>query len=484
MTNKLSRRQFLRMGATGAAATTLGSGLLPSLAQDDIVLQWWDHFLPLQPLSESVFAAYNEANPNVSVEYTVFSPPDLGKSLQLAFPNGQAPDIHALAGVNLPLPALHKEGWFTPIGPYVTEEWMASLPPEVLIEGRTTFGGELYSFPIFGFRQHAILTWFNVPQLEAAGVDPAVGPVTWDDFRQTARVVTENGGGNVFGWVQGIAHIGRMSATLTQLAQLAGASGEVDWTTGEYAHGSDAYVNALEFLVSMERDGSLFPTGLTIDTRNARARWAAGDGCLFLDGPWNIGVLQNNFAEFMDVTGVSQAPVPEAGVDAWIYANPKSGDFWVSSQTDHPEHAAAILQDFTSEEYQVRLAERMDQPPLDPTAVGKANVHHTYSRAIELFADIARLAPDPLVRNPAVAEALSRMSDVRPNLGEIVQGVVSGEVDDLRGTLQFYADQLSAQRESAVAAAQAAGVDVSLDDWVFSNWQPGQDYTAGMYTES
>ena len=134
MTNKLSRRQFLRMGATGAAATTLGSGLLPSLAQDDIVLQWWDHFLPLQPLSESVFAAYNEANPNVSVEYTVFSPPDLGKSLQLAFPNGQAPDIHALAGVNLPLPALHKEGWFTPIGPYVTEEWMASLPPEVLIE--------------------------------------------------------------------------------------------------------------------------------------------------------------------------------------------------------------------------------------------------------------------------------------------------------------------------------------------------------------
>ena len=481
MKNNLSRREFLKMSGLGAIGLGLSTNLLPILAQDEIVMQWWDHFLPLQPLTESVFAAYNEANPNVTVEYTVFSPPDLGQALQLAYPNDQAPDVHALAGVNLPIPALQSEGWFAPLEPHITEEWKGTLPESIFIEGRTTFDGELYSFPIFSFRWHEALVWYDNQVLAGAGYDPEVGPRTWDEFRDAARKITENGDGTVFGWTQGVGHIGRMGATLTRLAHLAGASGEIDWTTGEYAHGSDAYVNALEFLVSMEHDGSLFPTGITIDTRNARARWASGSGGLFLDGPWNPGVLQGNFPEFLDMVGVAQAPVPEAGMTAYTYSLPKSGDFWISAQSAYPEHGAAILQQFTSEDYQIRLAERMDQPPLDLDTVDKANVHPTYSKSMDFFREIVRLSPDPLVKNPAVAEVLSRMDDVRPNLGEIVQGAIAGEIDDIRGTLQEYADKLSAQRESALAEAQAAGFEVSLDDWVFSNWEPGVDYTSDLY---
>ena len=65
---KLSRRDFLKLSGI-AAATTASGGLasfMPVMAQDEIVMQWWDHFLPLQPLTESVFAAYKEANPNVN----------------------------------------------------------------------------------------------------------------------------------------------------------------------------------------------------------------------------------------------------------------------------------------------------------------------------------------------------------------------------------------------------------------------------------
>lgn len=480
---KLSRRDFLKLSGI-AAATTASGGLasfMPVMAQDEIVMQWWDHFLPLQPLTESVFAAYKEANPNVTVEYSVFSPPDLGQALQLAYPNDQAPDVHALAGINVPIAALQAEGWFAPLGPHVSDEWKNSLPESIFIEGRTTFGGELYSFPIFSFRWHEALTWFDKQILEEAGYDPEVGPRTWDEFRDAAQKITANGGGTVFGWTQGIGHIDRMGATLTRLAHLAGSSGEFDWSTGEYAYGSDAFVNALEFLVSMERDGSLFPTGITIDTRNARSRWATGSGGLFMDGPWNPGVLQGNFPEFLEVVGVSQAPVPDLGTPAYTYSSPKSGDFWISAQSQYPEHAAAILQEFTSESYQIALAERMDQPPLDLDTVAKANVHPTYSKSMDLFRDIVRLAPDPLVKNPAVAEVLSRMNDIRPNLGEIVQGAIAGEVTDISGTLQAYSDQLSAERERAISEAQAEGFEVSQDDWVFSNWDPAADYTSDMY---
>ena len=100
---------------------------------------------------------------------------------------------------------------------------------------------------------------------------------------------------------------------------------------------------------------------------------------------------------------------------------------------------------------------------------------------MDFFRDIVRLSPDPLVKNPAVAEVLSRMNDIRPNLGEIVQGVIAGEVSDIPGTLQAYSDQLTAERERAITEAQAEGFEVSQDDWVFSNWDPTADYTSDMY---
>ena len=175
--------------------------------------------------------------------------------------------------------------------------------------------------------------------------------------------------------------------------------------------------------------------------------------------------------------------MPDLDTPAFTYSLPKSGDFWISAQSEHPEHCAAILQQFTSEDYQIRLAERMDQPPLNLDTVAKADVHHTYTKCMDLFRDIVRLSPDPLVKNPAVAEVQSRMNDVRPNLGEIVQGAVAGEVSDIRGTLQDYADKLSAERENALAEAQDDGFEVSLDDWVFPNWEPSEDYTADQYSQ-
>jgi multiple sugar transport system substrate-binding protein len=49
---------------------------------------------------------------------------------------------------------------------------------------------------------------------------------------------------------------------LNSLAKIAGVPGSIDWKTGEYAYASDPYVNAVEFLSSMQKDGSLFPTSL------------------------------------------------------------------------------------------------------------------------------------------------------------------------------------------------------------------------------
>ena len=99
------------------------------------------------------------------------------------------------------------------------------------------------------------------------------------------------------------------------------------------------------------------------------------------------------------------------------------------------------------------------------------------------MADVTLLEPVPAVRNPGVSEVLARMTEVRPSLGEIVQGVITEDISDYASVLKNYQDQVSASRDRAIQDAQAAGVEVSLDDWVFSNWDPSADYTTEYYAE-
>jgi multiple sugar transport system substrate-binding protein len=482
MKTNLNRRDFLKLSGMSALSAALARSGLSAFAQDASTLQLWHHFSPLATLIEDVWGAYlAESHPGISVEYSVFSPPDLGPAVQLAYPSGQAPDIHTLTGFDSGRPVLMSEGWFTPLEGNVPEGWIESLPPEAFIEGNTTYQGTLFSFPLFSFRWNNTGNWFNKQLMEDAGYDPENGPETWDEFRDAARKITESGGGTTFGWIQGHNHIDRNAATLVELAQIAGAPGEIDWHTGAYVHASEPFLNAMEFMLSMVQDGSLFPGSSTLDTRNARARWVTGVAGQFFDGPWNPGVVNDNFPEFMESMGIGQTPVLEAGQTPIHRRGPAAGEFFISSQAQDPAICGELLSLFTGEDFQRALAERMDQPPINLEATASADVHPIWAKGVELMAAVTLLEPVPAVRNAAVSEALARMPEVRPNLGEIVQGVITEDISDYASILKNYQDQLSAARDRAIQDAQAAGFEVSLDDWVFPNWDPNADYTAEFY---
>jgi len=150
-------------------------------------------------LNKTIWANYTKAHPGVRVAYTEYNPPDEGKALQLAYQSKQAPDVHTLAGVSLPVSQLLKDNWFAPIDPYVDQAWKSRFPAGSLLEGLSVFGGKVYSFPIFSFRQHTTLNWYNKQLLSDAGIDPATGLKTWDDFRKTAAAITKKGNGKVYG---------------------------------------------------------------------------------------------------------------------------------------------------------------------------------------------------------------------------------------------------------------------------------------------
>jgi multiple sugar transport system substrate-binding protein len=102
-------------------------------------------------------------------------------------------------------------------------------------------------------------------------------------------------------------------------------------------------------------------------------------------------------------------------------------------------------------------------------------------RVYELTEEWMRLAPSPAVRNPGVAQVNLEMRPVTPNLGEIVQGLFTGQLSDPKAAMQDLQDRANAELERAIKAAQDKGAEVSRDDWVFANWDPTRDYTEEDY---
>lgn len=482
--NELNRRRFLTgAGLVGAAAVLgacdssssppEGDGGNPTGGSSGPAMEWWDQFNPLQDLHRSVFKEFT-ADGHPEVKYTVYNPNEQGEALQLAKQSDQLPDVFTLAGVGVPPSVLASTGWFAPLAS--PDAIQSALPEGSIVPGLHIFDDKLYSFPIFTFRQYETLVWFNRGQVEKADLDPDDPPTSWDDFRKAAQAVQKSGTSGV---LLPLAFPERMQTFVFELAQTAGFAGSrtgatdgVDLTTGEYRFHDDAFVDAIDFLMSFKKDGSLFPASSSLDARDGRARWAGGSSAYFMDGPWNAGVLAGDFEPFLEQLGVG--PIPTPGGDAPVLTRPPTGGtFWIAGKSDQVDEASALLELFAGDEYQRGLAGAMDQPPIDSSIVTDSDAHDTYKQAISMFTDQVFLGPTPLGRNPKVAEVQAQMKPIEPNLGAIVQGAFSGQIGDLRAALKKLSDATEKERQAAIAKVGG----VSTDDWVFSDWERGTDYT-------
>ncbi|RIQ22777.1 ABC transporter substrate-binding protein [Jiangella rhizosphaerae] len=440
-------------------------------------LLWWDQFNPLQDLQKATFERFT-ADGGPEVQYTVYNPAEQGQALQLAQGSGQLPDVFTLAGVGVPAAVLRDQGWFSPLS--TGDAIRDALPEGSLVPGIHVFDDQVYSFSIFSFRQYETLLWFNRGLLERAGVDPEQPPASWDDLRAAARAVQDAGSS---GLILPLQFPDRLQAFVLELAQTAGFPGSresgtngIDLTTGEYRFHDDAFVEAIEFLLSFQQDGLLFPASTSLDARSGRARWAADGAGFFLDGPYCAGVVAGDFAAFLPQLGVGAIPTP--GGDAPVLTRPPTGGtFWASGQSDQVDQVSELLTYLVDEEYQRGLAEAMDQPPLDLAAVAGSDAHETYKQCIEFFAEQVFLGPSPQAR-AGVTAVEAAMTPVQPTLGDIVQGAFSGQVDDVRGALRTLSDGMTRAREAAIAQV---GGDVTAESWAFPDWSPGTDFGPEEY---
>lgn len=440
-------------------------------------LQWWDQFNPLADLHNETFARFDGAE----VEYTVYNPAEMSQALQLAFSSQQLPDVFSLGALEVPPAVLLAQGWFSLLA--WDDSVADSLPEGTLIEGVHILDGQLISFPIFSHQQYECLNWFNRSLVEQADLDPDDPPTSWDDFRSAARAVQEANDG-VSGVILPLQLPPRMAAFVLELAQTAGYPGTreggvngVDLTTGEYVFHTQPFLDAMEFLLSLQQDGLLFPASTSLDARAGRARWAANGSGYIFDGPYNVGVIAGDSPDFLPQLGVGPIPTPDGNTPV-LTRPPTGGTFYVSGQSDQTDVASALLELFVSEEYQSGLAAAMDQPPVNIDSVADSDAHPTYKQCVDFFREQVFLGPTPAARNAQVSEVLGAMAPVEPGLGAIVQGAFSGQVTDIEGALRQLSDAMTAARDAAIAQV---GGGASVDDFVFENWEQGTDFGPEAY---
>jgi multiple sugar transport system substrate-binding protein len=480
-TIKIGRRGLLA-GTAGLTAAALvgcaepeaGTGSTDPSAKK---VTWWDHNVNLQKANGAAYQKFTEAT-GVEVEYTYVQTAKLGQTLQLAKQSDQLPNIHSTAGLELSVPALIADGWLQPIS--WDEQTTSAFGADGLVEGLHKFDGKIYSFPIFSDKQYVAAQWYNKDFIAKAGI--AEPPATYDAFRDALRKVMAANKG-AYGFIFALGHTGRLTDQINTMAQAAGFEGDdgVQYTTGAYAFHDDAYVTVIEFLLSLQQDKLVFPGVSSLDDQVARTRWAAGSAGYYMDGPWCSGTVQTEMPQFLDKIDVGPMLVPDESKQLVAYRGRQGGNYYISASAERPEDCSKLLSYLPGDDYNIAIADAMAQPPYDLSAIEKSKAIEPWRRLIEHYQEVVFIAPQASLKNTDVQKVAQYSKPVKPGLAEIVQGVFSGDVTDVRGTLKKLSDAASKDREQAIKRAVTEGATVSVEDYAFPTWRPRTDWTKQMY---
>jgi multiple sugar transport system substrate-binding protein len=498
---KISRRQMLRLMGGASAGLVLFSFGGSSFAQiigipdsgadlpsGNVTLRWVDSGDQKAVFFRQFFEAYQEARPNITIQYDPLPWNEIAQVVPLGVRGGNAHDVFQIP-LGITAAQAIQEGWVQPLDDNIPnfEDWKQNFPPGIFLPGLTDFGGKTYTFPVTSNRRYSTHLLYNVEYMERAGYDPENEPFTWDSFREAARTITEQGQGQYYGFILGGNQINRWADIVRNLARMAGASAgtdDIDYRTGEYIFDSEEYIGAIELLLALRDDGSVFPGVLSLNAPQARAFMPQGAAGMILQGPWNIPQWERENPDFN--FGVASQPIPNDREPLPLTVPPGGDNYlWIFSGSPHGAIAGDIFHYLGSTEGQIAWANIVGaaDPPLFLEAALAADLSPRSRKAIELFSQQVRGGPSPLVRNPEVVEVTLELRTPEPSFAQVIQGLYTGQIADPRQAMQEVKARYERELDRAIEVARQRGANVSREDWVFPNWDPRDDYTLEDYEQ-
>ena len=459
---------------------------------EPVTIRQWDWGDSFEAYTRERIAIFEEKNPNVDIEYSLFTVDQFAQNIQLAVRSEDVPDVFPRPGSISFFGALDDE-WFQPLDPLVEEVWPGGLdafvdgfPETSFVEGINVWDGDIYHAPTKFPAGSGVLLFYNKDLMEQAGLDPNQPPDTWGELREHARLITEAADGDAYGIIMGGNQLRRWDNVITALAQTIGPYGGapyggeyyagLNYTNGRYEFEAPAFVRAMGLLTDMRDDGSYYPGFLSLNAPQARALFGLGEVGFMFQGQWNIAVWQRDNPDLN--FGVTFVPVPDEGRSGYVHNVPVAAagePFGIARTTEHPILAARVLLDRYTREWMDGYAKTGDGFAVYPDSNSPENLNEMMQQVFTYSLEQRRVAPDPLVRDSAAVGAVySEIVPPTPGLQEIVQGAFSGALEYEEAAAVLSA-KWNAELDRAIAAVQAEGIDVSRDLWVFdwdgtTNW--------------
>lgn len=451
------------------------------LPTDDVELRWMDSGDAKAFFFEAFFPEYEVKYPNITVQYDGTNWNQIQQVITLGFRNGSAPDVFQLPSTITMADAV-SNGWIGALDDVVPNwpEVKARFPSGTFAPGVTDFDNKTYSYPATSNKRINTLLLYNVDYLNEAGYDPATTVLSWDDFREAARKVTEQGNGEYYGYIAGVTQNGALPGVVNWLAEMAGAIGaEFNYQTGEFNYASDEYIAAVELLLAIRDDGSFFPGTASLDNPGARGRMPQGVAGMILQGPWNIVPWSQQFPDFN--FGVSLTPqMDPSNIFPHMHGPGGSNSWSYFSGTELGPVVGDVFSYMGTVEGQAAWGHFVGagDPPQFPEAVAQIELDPLSQKALDLGFEYTRLGPEPAVRNPEVQQVYLETTALTPSWNDVMVGLFTEQLTDVPAVMQDLQDRAMAERENAIKAAQDKGADVSWDDFVFPDWDPKEDYQA------
>ena len=426
---------------------------------------------------EEEAALFNKQYPWITVEVSHYPDQNAYREvLTLAFESNTAPDTYIRRHT---FQQIFDNNWALPLDQWATPEWLSRFPKGSFVETKNGWDGHIYTFPYYANKFERVL-YINEDMFREAGLVEQSGeimvPQTWSELRSAAKQITETGQGNYYGIGVGIKDPRHMSWWF-DLANLAGASGtyEIDYRTAKYSFGVDpVFTEIAELLVGMKNDGSVYPNESALDDSNLYSFFGQEKYAMFLSGSWSASNLKRDFPDFQNYR-IIPLPIPDEGRNGGLPYAPGSGSFYMSSQTKYPNESWLWLNWLSSREHHIRMVTKGLDYSIYQDLNTPQNVTDTHKwQAYEAVTKYLVLLPFPPARNPQTG--LVRPAAVVPDLGDVLVGIYTGQITDWKQALQDLDERKQSSFQEAITQAQANGANVSIDDFIFPDWNPMEDY--------
>ena len=504
---KLCRRQLLRLAIVGGAGAALAA-CQPQVVEKTVVVKeavevqkevtrivekavpaprgkvvisYWLPPTTEQAYREKLINEFMDLNPDIEVKMDGADPSKYNEVTHLLFKGGTPPDV--FWKYNLSMPEMIELDMIEPYPEDAQNYIMNAYPKSMFLEGINTWEGKLYGFWPVGPKTATRVLYTNDQLMDAAGVEP---PKTWAELTEAAGKLTEAGKGQSYGLILGGKSPWDYTGLVGALAYTAGPMAGVaetecmDFSRAEMTIGSPYIASAVELCIDMVEKDAVFPGFTTISHTEARAGLANGWAGMYMGGWWDAGAYNTQFADF--AYSINPPPEFDGGIMGWNHGSTFIDRVYVSKEAKNLDAVAKFLIFKFGPAYQRGWARNGWFTAL-PEANEPDNIADPKVQALFAISEAIRTVPLPIARNSAQAKVSAEFKPQHPNWGELLEGVFSGQVAlaDYAQRANQYAADWRAELVRAIEELKGKGVNVSIDDWIFPNWDPNADYTGDMY---